>query len=86
MRKMYDPNTFFGLVLWMLDIGRARHPGPRGPPNNKLVIECVNVGSWLPNGDLALVSRASFLAVVEHRLIPARARSVALGLSSRVWG
>ena len=30
---------------------------------------------WLTHGDLALEARVDFLAVVEHRLIPARVRS-----------
>ena len=35
-----------------------------------------NIGSWLTYGDFALDSCAQFLAVAEHRLIPARVRSV----------
>ena len=38
------------------------------------------MGGWLSNRDLALDSTAHFLAVVEHRLIPARSRSVANSL------
>ena len=41
---------------------------------------CVNVGGWLSNGDYAIDSTAFFLAVVGHRLIPARARSVTSSL------
>ena len=70
---------FWGKILWMLRIGEARHPGPRFRSKN-LSIECVNVGGWLSNGDTALESTAHFLAVVEHRLIPARSRSVANSL------
>ena len=69
---------FWGVVGWMLHIGRARHPGP-GPRNfvpGQLSIEFINVGGWLTFGDLALDSCAQFLAVAEHRLIPSRARSV----------
>ena len=33
-----------------------------------------NVGGWLTHGDFALGTGADFLAVVEHRLIPARVR------------
>ena len=55
----------------MLRIGEARHPGPRCPLPDRLSIECVDVGCWLSNGDLAVQSVASFLSVVEHRLIPA---------------
>ena len=69
----------FGEVIrWMLQIGRARHPGP-GPRvflPGQLSIEFVNVGGWLTSGDLAMDSCAQFLAVAEHRLIPSRARSV----------
>ena len=69
---------FWGVICWMLHIGRARHPGP-GPSNivpGQLSIEFINVGGWLTFGDLALDSCAQFLAVAEHRLIPSRARSV----------
>ena len=38
-------------------------------------LEVFNVGRWLTHGDLALEARVDFLAVVEHRLIPARVRS-----------
>ena len=33
------------------------------------------IGGWLTHGDLALGTGVDFLAVVEHRLIPARVRS-----------
>ena len=46
-------------------IGRARHLGP----------EIFKVGGFLTHGDYALETDADFLAVVEHRLVPARARS-----------
>ena len=49
----------------MLHIGTASHPGPG----------LINVGGWLANCDEVLETRADFLAVTEHRLIPARARS-----------
>ena len=71
---------YWGIVLWMLRIGESRHPGPRFPPSQGFSIECINVGGWLSNGDTALESTEHFLAVVEHRLIPARARSVANSL------
>ena len=69
---------FWGLVVWMLHIGRARHPGPGGRTfiPGQLSIEFANVGGWLTYGDLAMDSCAQFLAVAEHRLIPARARSI----------
>ena len=66
------------VILWMLHVGRARHPGP-GPrvfTPGQLSIEFVNVGGWLTHGDMALVSCAQFLAVAEHRFIPSAARSV----------
>ena len=43
-------------------------------------IDFLNVGGWLSRGDLALESSAHFLAVAEHRLVPARARTVATQL------
>ena len=64
----------------MLRIGETRHPGPRSPPSSLFSIEYINVGKWLSNGDSALESSADFLAIAEHRLIPARARSVANSL------
>ena len=69
---------FLVVLLWVLHIGLARHPGP-GPSvftPGQLSIEFVNVGGWLTSGDLAMDSGAQFLAVAEHRLIPSRARSV----------
>ena len=74
----------------MLSIGRARHPGPgfsSYPPG--FSIEFLNVGGWLYRGDLALGSPAHFLAIAEHRLVPARARTVTTQLRhsrrSSVW-
>ena len=69
-----------GKILWMVRIGEARHPGPRSPPSKSFNIEYVNVVGWLSNGDCALESSADFLSVAEHRLIPARARSVSNSL------
>ena len=43
--------------------------------SSHLGIEVLNVGGWLTHGDLALDTSVDFLAVVEHRLIPARVRS-----------
>ena len=54
--------------------GRARHPGPPSQPHS-VSLEFVNVGGWLTHGDLALNAGVDFLAVAEHRLIPARVRS-----------
>ena len=42
----------------------------------QLSVEFANIGGWLTYGDLAMDSCAQFLAVAEHRLIPARTRSV----------
>ena len=59
-------------MLWYLWIGRARHPGP---PSNNLDVEVLNVGGFLTHGDYVLDADADFVAVVEHRLVSARARS-----------
>ena len=72
------------LDLW---VGRAKHPGPAPPCH--FAVEVFNVGGWLTHGDLALETRVDFLAVVGHRLIPARVRSEwarlnAKGLAS-IW-
>ena len=80
----------WGLFVWMLSVGRARHPGPGTssyPPG--FSIEFLNVGGWFSRCDLALESSAHFLAIAEHRLIPARARAVTTQLRqarrSSVW-
>ena len=65
---------FWGLILWHLWIGRARHPGPTSLPP-RVGVEFFNVGGWLTHGDVALEVGVDFLTVVEHRLIPARVRS-----------
>ena len=65
---------YWGSVLWHLWIGRAKHAWP--PSLSRQVgIEFFYVGSWLTHGDLALEVKVNFLAVAEHRLIPARVRS-----------
>ena len=65
---------FLGLIFWHFWAGRARHPGPPSQPRH-LRLEVHNVGGWLTHGDLALNAGVDFLAVAEHRLIPARVRS-----------
>ena len=62
----------------MLHIGRAGHPEPdrKGRTNGFLSVEFADVGGWLTHGDFAMDSCAQFLAVAEHRLIPAWARSI----------
>ena len=78
---------FWGKVIWLLWIGRARHPGPVG--GGALTLEALNVGGWLTHGDIVLETTADFLAVSEHRLIPARVRSAWAGLRRKgihsVW-
>ena len=65
---------FWGLIFWHFWAGRARHPGPPSQPQH-VSLEFHNVGGWLTHGDLALGAGVDFLAVAEHRLIPARVRS-----------
>ena len=73
-------------MLWLLWVGWARHPGPF---SGSMSVEVFIVGGWFTHGDLALETGVDFLAVVEHRLVPARvwgkwARHRARGASS-VW-
>ena len=82
----YSLKRWWGKVLWLLWVGRARHPGPF---SGSMSVEVFNVGGWLTHGDLALETKVDFLAVIEHRLVPARvrgewARLRARGASS-VW-
>ena len=63
---------FWGCLVWYLWIGEARHPGPG---DGAIGVEVFNVGGWLTHGDIALETGVDFLAVVEHRLVPARVRS-----------
>ena len=60
--------------MWQLWTGRAKHPGPVSPSQH-VGLEVFFVGRWLTHGDFALEAKVDFLAVVEHRLIPARVRS-----------
>ena len=82
----YSLNRWWGKVLWLMWIGRARHPGPF---SGCLSVEVFSVGGWLTHGDLALETDVDFLAVVEHRLVPARVRSEWARLRARgassVW-
>ena len=47
------------------------------------------LGGWLTHGDFALEADVDFLAVIEHRLVPARVRSEWVRLRARgassVW-
>ena len=61
---------FWGLIFWYLWIGRAKNPGPGS--HHHLAVEVFHVGGWLTHGDLALDASLDFLAITEHRLIPAR--------------
>ena len=58
----FDPLVFL--------VGRARHPGPTSLPSH-FGVEFLNVGGWLTHGDFAPKVGVDFLAVAEHRLIPA---------------
>ena len=83
-RKRFWCLVFFFWYLW---IGRAKNPGPGS--SHHLSVEVFNVGGWLTHGDLALDAGVDFLAVTEHRLIPARVRSEWARLKARgvasVW-
>ena len=67
----YSLKKWCGRVLWLLWIGRARHPGPFP---GVMTVEVFNVGGWLTHGDMVLDTNVDFLAVVEHRPVPARVR------------
>ena len=69
---------FFGCCT----LGRQKILGPDPLLPGISSIECVNVGGWLSNGDTALESSSDFLAIIEHRLIPARVRSVSNSLKT----
>ena len=65
---------FKGLIFWhFLGWGGVRHPGPPSKPRH-VSLEFHSVGGWLTHGDIALDAGVDFLAVAEHRLIPARVR------------
>ena len=42
------------------------------PQSLRVSVELFDVGGWLTRGDFALEAGVDYLAVVEHRLIPAR--------------
>ena len=65
---------FWGLIFWHFWAGRARHPGAPSQPRH-VSLEFHNVGGWLTHGDIALDAEVDFLAIAEHRLMPARVRS-----------
>ena len=69
-------------AFWHSWIGRARHPGPGAV---SFAVEVFNVGGWLTHGDLVLDTEVDFLAVVEHRLIPARVRGEWARLRRKGW-
>ena len=62
----------------------VRHPG-RALPSQQVGLEVFNVGGWLTHCDFALDVGVDFLAVVEHRLIPARLGVSGPGLRGRGW-
>ena len=82
----YTLKKWWGKVLWLLWIGRARHPGLF---SGAMTVEVFNVGGWLTHGDMVLEANVDFLAVVEHRLVPARVREewtrLRAGGASSVW-
>ena len=50
-----------------------------------VAVEVFNVGGWLTHGDLVLEAQVDFLAVVEHRFIPASVRGEWPSSAVRVW-
>ena len=77
--RLANERVFFSGGCWSGCVVSAG-PGILGRwlevPVDHLLVEFVNVGGWLANGDMAWDSGAHFLAVAEHRLIRAGARSV----------
>ena len=70
------------LLYWFFCLVRILGKGFWG----HLGIEVLNVGGWLTHGDLALDAGVDFLAVAEHKLIPARVRSEWARLKSKEFG
>ena len=60
----------------------ARHPFP---DTAIFVVEVFNVGGWLTHGHLVLGTEVDFLAVVEHRLIPAKYVVSGPGFVGKGW-
>ena len=84
MRPLFLLIGFFCLLEILLNISGAWFYGISGlgghdilvhPPSPDICVWVLNVGGWLTHGDLALDAGVDFLAVAEHRLIPARVRS-----------
>ena len=69
--RRYSFKRWWSEVLWLLWIGRARHPGPF---SGVMTVEVFNVGGWLTHVDMVLETNVDFLAFVQHRLVPARVR------------
>ena len=58
--------------MWHLWIGRARS---LGLAPSVVAVDFLNGRRWLTHGDFAWEAEVDFLAVVEHRLIPAKVLS-----------
>ena len=90
-RQKYGETSFSPFLVFLLRVGILGYVfgawffgifglgGPDTLGHPRLVsffgLEVFNVGGWLTHCDFALEAQVDFLAVVEHRLIPARARS-----------
>ena len=64
-----------GFGVWFSGICGLVGPRILGLVLPIILLLVFNVGGWLTHGDLALDAGLDFLAVTEHRLIPARVRS-----------
>ena len=72
------PRRFWSKILWYQWIGRAG----LGLARTIMISRCLILEGFLTHGDCALETDADFLALVEHRLVLARARSEAKRLKS----